>query len=76
MSAPKLVTCKWCNTPGLIWFRTRTGKWILAKPNDAGQVMPSDVHFCVYKPQRVAQAIERGHKASTWRRGKSPSSYG
>jgi hypothetical protein len=71
-----LKTCKWCKTPGLVWYLTKRNGWMLAKPKADLSPDPMQVHLCELSPQRVYQIHQRSYKASSWRRGKSPSSYG
>jgi hypothetical protein len=70
-----LITCKYCKHPGLVWYKTRAGKYVLADPNPDLTPNPKMIHCCVFKKRQNNSSTKSG-KASTWRLGKSPSSYG
>ncbi len=74
VNTKQLVTCRYCKHTGLVWYRTKKGRWVLATPKlGTFDPIPTQVHFCTKRKNNNSTPSQ---KASTWRLGKSPSSYG
>jgi hypothetical protein len=72
-------TCSYCKRGGFVWYFTKGHRWMLAEPKPRTLIPdPKKVHICPVLAERKARAVihQKSYKPSTWRRGKSPGSYG
>ena len=70
----RLVSCKYCHQGGLAWREVQAGRWRLYRVQPGTQSPDLlEPHNCPFRPYEVHQV---SHKPNTWRRNKSPGSYG
>lgn len=84
---PELKTCSFCKKEGFVWYMTAKKQWMLAEPKTGTlDPDPKKVHLCpVKEAERALRRASNGMvgrygtksgRSSSYRRGKSPASYG